>query len=125
MALLDCLPISEHLDRADARFATAWWHWFFFAQPDTPERVITADAEAWYRGDPTVMGQQNYDEWRTAMRGPAVVCGTLEDYPAGLTVDDRDERADLAAGRRLQQPLLVLWSTRDDLEDLYGDPLVI
>lgn len=31
VALLDCLPISEHLDRADARFATAWWHWFFFA----------------------------------------------------------------------------------------------
>lgn len=26
-----------------------------------------------------------------------------------------------AAGRRLRQPLLVLWSTRDDLEDLYGD----
>ena len=49
----------------------------------------------------------------------------LEDYRAGLTIDARDERADRAAGRRLAQPLLVLWSTRDDLEDLYGDPLVI
>ena len=125
IALLDCLPISEHLDRADASFATAWWHWFFFAQPDTPERVITADPDAWYRGDPSVMGQQNYDEWRTAMRDPAVVRGMLEDYRAGLTVDDRDERADRAAGHRLRQPLLVLWSTRDDLEDLYGDPLII
>lgn len=125
VALLDCLPISEHLDRADARFATAWWHWFFFAQPDIPERVITANPDAWYRGDPTVMGQENYDEWRAAMRDPAVVRGMLEDYRAGLTVDDRDERADRAAGRRLRQPLLVLWSTRDDLEDLYGDPLVI
>lgn len=71
------------------------------------------------------MGQENYDEWRAAMRDPAVVRGMLEDYRAGSTVDDRDERADRAAGRRLQQPLLVLWSTRDDLEDLYGDPLVI
>jgi len=44
------------------------------------------------------MGQQNYDEWRTAMRDPAVVRGMLEDYRAGLTVDDRDERADTAAG---------------------------
>lgn len=34
LALADCLPISEHLARADAAFATAWWHWFFFAQPD-------------------------------------------------------------------------------------------
>ena len=49
----------------------------------------------------------------------------LEDYRAGLTVDYRDERADRAAGRKLRQPLLVLWSTRDDLEDLYGDPRVI
>jgi len=125
LALLDCLPISEHLDRASARFATAWWHWFFFAQPDLPERVITADPDTWYRGNPTVMGQDNYDEWHAAMHDPAVVRGMLEDYRAGLTVDDRDERADHAAGRRLHQPLLVLWSTRDDLEDLYGDPRLI
>ena len=85
VALLDCLPISEHLDRTDARFATAWWHWFFFAQPEVPERVITADPDAWCRGDPRVMGQENYDEWRAAMRNPAVVRGMLEDYRAGLT----------------------------------------
>jgi haloacetate dehalogenase len=125
VALLDCLPISEHLDRADARFATAWWHWFFFAQPDVPERVINADPDAWYRGDPKLMGQENYDEWRAATRDPAVVRGMLEDYRAGLTVDAADERADHAAGRRLTQPLLVLWSNFDDLEDLYGDPLAI
>jgi haloacetate dehalogenase len=28
-----------------------------------------------------------------------------------------------AAGRRVTCPLLVLWSSRDDMEDLYGDPL--
>jgi haloacetate dehalogenase len=39
LALLDCVPIGEALARADARFATAWWHWFFFAQPDKPERA--------------------------------------------------------------------------------------
>ena len=42
-----------------------------------------------------------------------------------MTVDYRDESADRALGRRVQPPLLVLWSTRDDLEALYGDPLVI
>ena len=49
----------------------------------------------------------------------------LEDYRAGLTVDYHDEVADRARGRRLQMPLLLLWSTRDDLEDLYGDPRLI
>ena len=125
VALLDCLPVSEHLDRADARFATAWWHWFFFAQPEIPERVINADPDRWYRGDATAMGSENYAEWRSAMRDPEVVRGMLEDYRAGLTADYDDEVADRARGRRLQPPLLLLWSTRDDLEDLYGDPTLI
>ena len=38
LAVLDSVPIAEALDRADARFAAAWWHWFFFVQPDKPER---------------------------------------------------------------------------------------
>lgn len=124
-ALLDCLPISEHLDRADARFATSWWHWFFFAQPELPERVINADPDAWYHGSPETMGAENHAEWRAAVRDPAVVRGMLEDYRAGLGIDADHERADRAAGRRVEQPLLILWSTRDDLEDLYGNPLDI
>ncbi|RJQ76634.1 alpha/beta hydrolase [Pseudonocardiaceae bacterium YIM PH 21723] len=123
--LADCLPISEHLKRITPRFATEWWHWFFFAQPGTPERVINADPEAWYRGDPELMGRENHTEWRAAIRDPHVVRGMLEDYRAGLTVDYRDEKADRAAGHRLHQPVLVLWSLRDDLEQLYGDPLLI
>ena len=125
LALLDCIPISEHLARMDARFATAWWHWFFFAQPDIPERVINADADAWYRGDPEEMGRENHDEFRQAIRNPTVVRAMLEDYRAGLTVDRADEEADRAAGRRVRAPLLVLWSLGDDLVDLYGDPLRI
>lgn len=34
------------------RFAQAWFHWFFLAQPELPERVINADPDAWYRGTP-------------------------------------------------------------------------
>ncbi|WP_378737984.1 alpha/beta fold hydrolase [Nocardia brasiliensis] len=125
VALLDCLPISEHLSRITAEFATRWWHWFFFAQPGIPERVINADPDSWYQGDPCAMGQENYDEWRAAMRNPEVVRAMLEDYRAGVTIDAGHERADRAAGNRLTCPTLILWSLRDDLEDLYGDPLRI
>jgi haloacetate dehalogenase len=125
VALLDCLPILEHLERISVEFAARWWHWFFFAQPDTPERVISADPDSWYRGDPQRMGRENYEEWRAATRDPAVVRSMLEDYRAGLTIDRAHEEADRAAGRRLDLPLLVLWSLRDDLEQLYGDPLII
>ena len=115
----------EHLSRITPDFATRWWHWFFFAQPEIPERVITADPDSWYHGDPEAMGQENYDEFRSATRDPVVVRAMLEDYRAGLTVDRRHEEHDRAAGRRLRPPLLVLWSQRDDLEELYGDPLII
>ncbi|WP_375422975.1 alpha/beta fold hydrolase [uncultured Friedmanniella sp.] len=125
LALLDGIPISEHLARADATFATRWWHWFFFAQPEIPERVITADPDAWYRGEAEAMGRENHAEFRAATRDPEVVRGMLEDYRAGLTVDRADEEADRAAGRRVEPPLLVLWSLRDDLEELYGDLLAV
>ncbi|CCH32094.1 alpha/beta hydrolase [Actinosynnema sp. NPDC047251] len=125
VALLDCMPISEHLARAGAEFATRWWHWFFFAQPGTPERVINADPVSWYAGDPDHMGPENHEEFRAATGNPDVVRAMLEDYRAGLTVDRADEEADRAAGVRLRCPTLVLWSLRDDLEILYGDPLVI
>jgi haloacetate dehalogenase len=125
VALLDCVPISEALDRCDARFAAAWWHWFFYAQPDRPERAILADPDAWYGGDPAVMGAEAYAEYRAAIHDPVVVRGMLADYRAGLGVDRADEVADRAAGRRVTCPLLVLWSRFDDLEYLYGDPLAV
>lgn len=125
LAALDCIPISEHLRRVDAAFATAWWHWFFFAQPDIPELVINADPDSWYRGNPSDMGHDNYDEWRAATRNPEVVRAMLEDYRAGLTVDRDDEEADRSAGVRLGCPVLVLWSLCDDLQQLHGDPRLI
>ena len=125
VALLDCIPIVEHLERITPEFATQWYHWFFFAQPETPERVITADPDAWYRGDPDAMGAENFEERRRAVHDPDVVRGMLEDYRAGLTVDRRDEEDDRAAGRRLRPPLLAAWSERDDLEQLFGDPIAI
>ena len=125
LALLDSVPILEALERAGERFARAWWHWFFFAQADKPERAILADPDAWYGGDPETMGRQNYDDFRACMHSPAVVHGMLEDYRAGFGIDRRHDAEDRAAGRRLACPTLVLWSLKDDLEMLYGDVLAV
>jgi haloacetate dehalogenase len=122
LAVLDCIPIGEHLERADARFAQAWWHWFFFGQSEKPaERVINADPEAWYRVHAEHMGQEAYDDLWAALRNPDVVHGMVEDYRAGLTVDCAADDADRAGGRTIQCPVLVAWSTRDDMVQLYGD----
>ncbi|GHA61415.1 hypothetical protein GCM10010345_76970 [Streptomyces canarius] len=54
-----------------------------------------------------------------------MVRAMLEDYRAGLTIDRRHEEDDRAAGTRIRCPALILWSLRDDLEDLYGNPVKI
>lgn len=128
LAVLDSIPIGEALDRCDDRFATAWWHWFFFARPAIPERAILSDPDAWYGTGPereARMGAENYAEWYAAVHDPATVRAMLEDYRAGLGVDRAHDDLDRAAGRRVGCPLLVLWSEHDDLGELYGDPLEI
>jgi haloacetate dehalogenase len=128
LVLIDCVPIGEALARADATFASAWWHWFFYAQRDKPEQAIMADPDAWYGAGPELearMGAENYADWRAAVHDRVVVTGMLEDYRAGLGPDRVADDADRAAGRQLTCPTLVLWSTRDDLEQLYGDVLAV
>ncbi|MEO3744318.1 alpha/beta hydrolase [Plantactinospora sp. B5E13] len=125
LVVLDGVPISEALARCDARFAAAWWHWFFYAQPDKPEQAILADPDAWYEGRPELIGAENHAEFREVVRDPATVRAMLEDYRAGLGVDREHEEADRRAGRTVSCPTLFLWSTRDDMVELYGDPLRI
>ncbi|WP_408963841.1 alpha/beta fold hydrolase [Nonomuraea angiospora] len=126
LIVMDAIPIGETLARADARFAAAWWHWFFLGQTAKPaERVINADPDAWYKATAEQMGQEAYEDYRRAIHDPDTVHAMCEDYRAGLTVDRAADDADRAAGRRLTCPTLFLWSSKDDMEDLYGDPLAI
>ncbi len=126
LTVLDSVPIGEALARADAHFAQLWWHWFFFAQPHVPERVICTDPDAWYRASSEkelAMGVDNYADFLQAIRDPVVVRAMLEDYRAGLGLDRAHDDADRAAGRQIQCPTLVAWATRDDIELIYGNPL--
>ncbi len=80
------------------------------------------------RSRPAVLGRSvapEGDPARANLDDGRLLLGGFEDYRAGLTIDAVHEREDRDSGRRVQQPLLVLWSLRDDLEDLYGDPLAI
>ena len=126
LVILDAIPNGEALARCDARFASAWWHWFFFGQTDKPaERVINADPDGWYTAGPEQMGDEAYADYRRAIHNPDTVHAMMEDYRAGLGLDRQHDEEDRRAGRRVLCPLLVLWATEDDLEDLYGDVLGI
>lgn len=126
LAVIDGVPIGEALARCDAKFAASWWHWFFFGQTSkAAERYICADPDAWYRADAEQMGLEAYEDYRRAIHNPETVHAMMEDYRAGLGVDRALDDQDKADGRRVACPVLVLWASRDDMVDLYGDPVAI
>ena len=125
LAILDGVPILEALERCDARFASKWWHWFFYAQPDKPERAILPNPASWYQASAESMGSENYQDFQAAIQDSQTVIGMLGDYRAGMAIDHLHDRADREAGRKLQCPLHIIWSLRDDLEQIYGDVLSV
>jgi haloacetate dehalogenase len=124
LGVLDGLPHLVQYERVDARFATEWWHWFFFAGSPHAERVINADPDAWYGLDEarkTAMGAESFAYTAAALRDPMTVRAMLEDYRAGVGMDVDHDRDDRARGRTIRCPTLVAWSVHDDMEELYGD----
>jgi haloacetate dehalogenase len=121
LVVLDCVPIIEALERCNELFARQWYHWFFFAQPEKPERAISTDPDAWYGGKTPYMGEEEYQDFRRAIHSPATVHTMLEDYRAGLSIDRLHEEEDRQRGRKIQCPVLCLWSEEDDLGQIYSD----
>jgi haloacetate dehalogenase len=126
LVVMDGLPVIEHLERTDARFAVEWWHWWFLGQTHKPaERVINADPDAWYSTPSAeLIGEENHADMWAAFHDPDVVHGMAEDYRAGLGVDRDDDAGDRDAGRQVVCPMLLLESARDDL-NIHGDPVEI
>jgi haloacetate dehalogenase len=127
LAVLDILPTETVWERADARFALAYWPWSLLAQPEPlPERILAAAAEAvvdnalgaW--GSPaTVFPSEVRAAYVQALRDPGHAHAICEEYRAAATIDREHDRADRAAGRRIACPLLVLWSARGALDSWY------
>ncbi|MEN4909938.1 alpha/beta hydrolase [Rahnella bonaserana] len=67
------------------------------------------------------MSEEEYRDFRRAIHSPATVDTMLEDYRAGLSIDRLHEEEDRQRGRKIQCPVLCLWSEKDDLGQIYRD----
>jgi haloacetate dehalogenase len=117
LMLLDIAPTLAMYDQTSDAFARAYWHWFFLIQPPPlPEALIESDPVRYLH---SVMGKRHAGlqafapqalreyERCAQIRGSAEsIC---EDYRASASIDLVHDRADVAAGLRLVQPLRVLW----------------
>ena len=127
LAVLDVIPTGETWRRADRRFMLAWWHWAFLAQPaPLPETLIAADPDRYYfGGGRSFFHPDALADYLRCVRDPETIHAMCEDYRAGATFDFELDESDRAEGRRIGCPLLALWGGRNDLEELFGDPLAI
>lgn len=117
MLLLDIAPTLSMYENTSEAFAKAYWHWFFLIQPPPlPEALIASDPVRYIR---SVMGGRHAGlapfapEVLAEYERCAAIAGTAEsiceDYRASATIDLVHDRADIAAGLQLAQPLRVLW----------------
>jgi haloacetate dehalogenase len=111
-----------------------YWYWSFLAQPaPLPERLIAADPDAFFDlhvralglgGEPDRYPADLMAAYRRLLDDPSTVAAICEDYRAGASLDRDHDDADLGT-RRIECPLLALWSERGALPRLYGDVLEV
>ena len=117
LMLLDIAPTLAMYEQTSLGFATAYWHWFFLIQPaPLPESLIELDPVRYMR---SLMGKRHAGldaftpaalaEYERCALIPGTATSMCEDYRAAATLDLVHDRADVAAGRKLTQPLRVLW----------------
>jgi haloacetate dehalogenase len=117
LMLLDIAPTLAMYENTSEAFARAYWHWFFLIQPPPlPEALIDSDPVRYIR---SVMGGRHAGlapfapealaEYERCAAIPGSAQAICEDYRASAGIDLDHDRADIAAGRRLSQPLRVLW----------------
>ena len=117
LMLLDIAPTLAMYENTTQAFATAYWHWFFLIQPPPlPEALIESDPARYVR---SVMGKRHAGlaafapaalaEYERCARIPGTAQAICEDYRASSSIDLTHDRADVAAGHKIEQPLQVLW----------------
>jgi haloacetate dehalogenase len=120
VAVLDISPTRLMYGQTDRAFATAYYHWFFLIQPfDLPEKMIGADPLYYLRkktggwgSAADIFDPRAFAEYERCFAQPETIHATCEDYRAAASIDLAHDDADVAAGRKVACPLLVLWGDK-------------
>ncbi|ABR90713.1 hydrolase [Janthinobacterium sp. Marseille] len=127
LVILDVAPTLAMYEKANRAFATAYYHWFFLTRPAPfPETLINSHPDVYLQH--TIAGRsagmkpftpEAYAEYLRCLRDPATIHGICEDYRASAGIDLEHERTDLAAGNKIQAPMLALWGKHGVIEQCF------
>ena len=130
LMLLDIAPTLAMYRNTSEAFARAYWHWFFLIQPTAlPEALIESDPVRYIR---SVMGSRHAGldafapealaEYERCIAIAGTASSICADYRASAGIDLAHDEADVAAGRKLPQPLHVLWGEHGAVGRCFGVP---
>ena len=131
-AFLDIVPQHHLLNNVNLGFATFSWHWFFMAQPfDLPERLMGADPEYFIRkklaktpAGLSFFKEKALAEYIRCIKNPATIHAMCEDYRATFGIDLDMDTVDVANGRKVDCPVLLLWGASGGV-GRHHEPLTI
>lgn len=116
LAVMDIVPTHLLLSELTQEVATAYYHWFFLAQPEPfPETLIAADPDYYFEScllgwGAAALSDFDADQlaaYRAAWRDRDTIRGMCNDYRAVLVHDMAIDAADLEA--KVSCPVLVLY----------------
>ena len=132
LVLLDIVSTFDMYDLSSAEFAKALFHWYLLTQDAPfPEDLILSSRKMYFRNalhigryksendtSAEVFPPEVYDEY---LRHYNMECihAICEEYRAGESIDRVHDALDLAAGRTICAPTLVLWGENGLVEKFF------
>jgi len=129
LTLMDIVPTHLLLQDLSKDVATAYYHWFFLAQPAPfPETMIAQDSDWYYESCLLGWGGADLEDfdpealyaYRQSWRWPDTIAAMCNDYRAAITHDYNHDAADL--GRSISCPALVMYGVDGAMAKHYDVP---
>lgn len=118
LAVLDIIPAHYLYSHVNLDFVRAYPHWFNYLQPAPgPETQLQMQAEQ-QLSRATSDAQKESLRHRTDIKMEHAMC---EDYRASASVDLKIDVEDMQAGKKIQCPLITLWSATNRVNRIYDN----
>lgn len=105
LTVLDIVPTQYLYSHVTREFVEAYFHWFLFLRPAPFPENIMASTGQYIGGGPGEIGEA----FSRVYKDPAAIHAMCEDYRASAGIDIGFDEADIAAGKKIECPLNVLW----------------
>src|ERR1700731_2669217 len=125
--LMDIAPTLTMYRGTNQEFATKYMWWFFLIQPSPlPEHMIGLDPGFFLNEifgglnkTPGAIAPEAMNEYVRAFSKPDAIHATCEDFRAAADIDLETDKADDAAGLKIECPLHVLWGGKGTIGGLW------